>query len=102
MTKPTAMTLGEILNAAIEADPKTMDDGDRLAVVLRSQGWVLLPFEPSIADLHVIAKHLPTAGSTRIFAKEIYAALVERRKEVVEVPDLSKKGPIVRQDMRDD
>lgn len=75
----SAMTLGEILGAALLADKTVSSDGEKLAAVLITQGFMILPRVPNDADLNAIQRVLPISGGAKSYAREAYEALAHRR-----------------------
>jgi len=48
---------------------------------LLEQGWVLIPVDPTPADIHAMAREMPQHGTQRIYVKQVYDALVRERSK---------------------
>lgn len=46
---------------------------------LLERGWVMIPIEPTPADIHAMAREMPQHGTQRIYVKRVYDALVRER-----------------------
>jgi hypothetical protein len=44
-------------------------------------GWVLIPIEPTPADIHALAREMPQHGTERIHVRKVYDALVRERSK---------------------
>ena len=63
-----------------------------IVVGLRRHGYMILPFEPNVADIAVIAGAMPDPAC-RVAAETVYAALADRHraKPHVEQPSISSR-----------
>ena len=67
---------------------------DKIIEALRVKGFMILPFEPSEADIQAIARSFPITGGRKFHAEKAYAALVARRKGIVESPPRTERKDI--------
>lgn len=68
--------------AGFELVPVTPNvDMELMRQKLLEQGYVMIPIDPTPADIHAMAREMPQHGMQRIYVKQVYDALVRERSK---------------------